>query len=209
MNYIDEIEALKEEVGKVKEGGVREKEEAVAKWKRLVMKAQVKHKAEIEKEKKVVSGLKNEIEDLKLTVKGLTSMLGEPELKRGHNLEKAFERYQDEVKRSGERFKMVLVQAVTDAQLRADKRLPDSYRRPETPTDAADQHIHSNNTAALAELQGAISPPVTKANEGFPLRQRLQNNSQPAFRDLVKDKAHRIHIDIKDHPEHSTRPLSI
>jgi primosomal protein N' len=117
MNYLDEIEALKEEAGKVKESGMREKEEAVTKWKRLVMKAQVKHKAEIEKETIVISGLKEEIEDLKLTVKGLTCMLGEPELKRGQSLQKAYERHREEVQKSAERFKMVLMQAVTGMKI--------------------------------------------------------------------------------------------
>jgi hypothetical protein len=93
--------------------------------------------------------------------------------------------------------------------LRTDKRLPVSYRRLEIPTDAANQHIHSNNTAALTEVQGVVSPPVTKPNEVSPLCQRPQNSPQPAFRDIAKNKAHHIHIDIKDHPEHLVGPLSI
>lgn len=102
MNYIDEIEGLKERIEK------EDTAKILARWKRVLAKTEAKNAAAIREKEKEVAGLKRTVLELETAVRGLTSILGFPEEERGTLTERAFERYQEEVGDAAERFRAQL-----------------------------------------------------------------------------------------------------
>ncbi|CCX33348.1 Protein of unknown function [Pyronema omphalodes CBS 100304] len=201
MNYLDEIESLKTDVSSLRLQGEEERRELAEKWKRILHKTQSKQRVELEEEKKRREGLEREVQDLRLAVKGLTIMLGEqPEEQTNRRLEMAWEEFKDTVESAQKGFEKAVDKCVKDSKIPPNKRMKESYRRPETMLDGRLEGMeslrveitHSESTTAVGSEQGPGSPaghgsPRSSAGtsyvscEGSPqkhhvaLRQRVNN----------------------------------
>jgi hypothetical protein len=112
MNYIDEIEQLKEQLKARDKQAVEERETTETKWKSILSKMEICHSNNLNEKHAIIKGLRNQVEELKMTVKGLTVMLGEPDYSAKRNLEKAFEAFQHELSMSSSKLKTQLMKSI-------------------------------------------------------------------------------------------------
>jgi len=101
LSYIDEIEAGKEREAKL----AADRDSAGRKWRRVLVKAEDRYKAELREKQKLVEALGRRIEELELAVKGLTAIIA---AKEGRDIAAAWARYESEEKAAREEFREVL-----------------------------------------------------------------------------------------------------
>lgn len=101
MSYIDEIEAAKEREVKI----LADRDNADRKWKRVLVKAENRYKAELREKQRLVEALGRRVEELDLAVKGLTAIVV---AKEERDIAAAWGKYEAELKAAGERFKEVI-----------------------------------------------------------------------------------------------------